>query len=199
MSNPDPQQDDEELARRLQQEEIRSSRAPEPVRTAYVGYTAVANYEEPGTVPVYGTAVVGGPALVFGAHEQRLMDTYALGRGIRVLAVLDAIILLINMIFNPFFLLVIWGPVCGYLAGTRYQLQFAYAYVGYYLLRIAGDIALCALGAWWFVIALIIDLIILRYVLLFCTMLKKCSGADIEQLTQPESIWTRSRNYFVVF
>lgn len=198
MSKPEDQTD-EELAQQLQDQEFRGGFVAEPARTARAGYAPMANYDEPGTIPVYGTAAVPSPVMVFGAHEQRLLDTYSLGRGIRVLAVVDAIILIINIIFSWLFLIVIWGPVCGYLAGSQYKLHFGYVYVAYYFLRIAGDIALCALGAWWFIIALIVDMIILRYVLLYCQLLRRCTEADIEQLTRPGSIWSQSRPYFVVF
>ena len=202
MATPTPVSDSQ-LAKNLQDEECAGTYASPPATaqpySGYVAYSPMPNYDEPGTIPVYGTAALTGPVLIFGAHEQRLLDTFSLGRGIRVLAMIDAIILLINAFFSLIFLIVFWGPVCGYLAGTRYNIQYGYAYAGYYVLRIIADIALISLGAWWFILSLIVDVIIIRYVLLYCQLLRRCSPADVQQLSQPNSIWTQSRPYFVIF
>lgn len=67
-----------------------------------------------------GQAFVGQqqqPYVPANADEQRLMSTYSLGRAVRILAIMDSVILLINVfVFGPFVVLFAWGPICGYLS-----------------------------------------------------------------------------------
>lgn len=97
-------------------------------------------------VPGQFAASMGMPAV---PEEARLMTTYSLGRAVKMLAIIDGIMLLINsFVFGFFVLLFAWGPVCGYLSSQRYQPNLALAYLVYYVLRIAFDLTMTILGVW---------------------------------------------------
>jgi len=105
------------------------------------------------------------PVVALGEGEQRLMNTYSLGRGIRILSIIDGCILLINtIVYGPLVLLFVWGPVAGFLSAKKYNPTLAIIYFVYYILRIIFDVVMLSLGSFWFIVSVVVDLMIARYV-----------------------------------
>mmetsp|Transcript_3957 Transcript_3957/g.4039 ORF Transcript_3957/g.4039 Transcript_3957/m.4039 type:complete len:182 (+) Transcript_3957:163-708(+) len=101
----------------------------------------------------YGTPLTGPtlvPAVpVLSATEVRLLQVYSLSQGLSYLAIIDAIFLAIFVFINPFWLILIWGPFCGYIGAKAYRKAFMYGYLAYYALRLAGDIFLFISGSFF--------------------------------------------------
>ncbi|CAM9233246.1 unnamed protein product [Phaeothamnion confervicola] len=204
---------DADLARKLQQEELAASRA-RPV--AYAGFQATggtspatyyqnayqaADFAEAGTYAVHQSyTAVPPPTQVFvGEHERRMMDCFSLGRGIKLLALIDGCFLLIQMLMYGYLSLFFWGPVAGYLAASRFDERWARVYLAYYACRIIGDAILLAGGLWAFFLSLMIDCFIARFVYIFFKLLTRCSPEELLQLRSPGSVWSSANPYFVIF
>uniref|UniRef100_A0A7S2Y004 Uncharacterized protein n=1 Tax=Fibrocapsa japonica TaxID=94617 RepID=A0A7S2Y004_9STRA len=185
---------DEELAYKLQQEEMVGAHSV-PVHAVQA-----AQAEQWGDgLMVYGTAPLLGHPVVLGAQEQRILETFSLGRGIRCIALLDSVILLFDCLLFPIFFVFVWGPICGYFAGQDFRAFYSYLYLLYYAVKITADIAFILFGAWWFFLVLLIDLWIARFVYAFAVMLGQCSDAELEQMREPSPVWNRARPYFIIF
>ena len=153
----------------------------------------------PDALPIYGTGALPTDVIMT-EGEQRLMDTYGLGRGLRLLAILDSLLLLIDIFFGYFLMAaVFWGPICGFLGATQYRKIYVQGYVCYYLLRIALNAAFVIFGHWIYVLFFMINCWLLRYVFVFMRLLQSCSQAELETLRSPESSLRTSRPYFVIF
>ena len=75
------------------------------------------------------------------------------------------------------------GPICGYFGTSRFQIRLLYMYVLYWILRAVTDAAIVLIfGLWWFVISLLVDLYILRYIWQFCGLLKSLPIASLTAL-----------------
>lgn len=81
----------------------------------------------------------------------------------------------------------------------RYSPPLALTYLVYYGLRIGFDIAMAAMGVWWFIISLVLDIFLARYILLYWQMLRKCTPEELQALRTPQQMWERSSNYFRYF
>mmetsp|Transcript_31086 Transcript_31086/g.98684 ORF Transcript_31086/g.98684 Transcript_31086/m.98684 type:complete len:176 (-) Transcript_31086:296-823(-) len=153
--------------------------------------------------PVYGTAPGGGLPIhevYIGENEQKLLDTYGLGRGIRLLSILDCFLLILWVIVGGLFhLILLWGPVSGFVGSTQYKGTYIRVYMAYFVLRIIMDAAFVILGYYWYIISFFIDCWILHYVFVFLRLLQSCTHAEIEQLRDPQAAYTRARPYFIVF
>jgi hypothetical protein len=105
--------------------------------------------------------------------DDRILRVMAMARSVKCLAVLDLCLILILAIFQFSWIFLIWGPISGYFGTNRYKLQFLYVYVGYWALRALTDAVIAVfVGYWWFLVSLLVDLYILRYIWQFCVVLK---------------------------
>mmetsp|Transcript_13461 Transcript_13461/g.20250 ORF Transcript_13461/g.20250 Transcript_13461/m.20250 type:complete len:203 (-) Transcript_13461:154-762(-) len=145
--------------------------------------------------PRVNVVIAGNPGA--GSLTESIIRTVSLSRSMRCLTTVDGIIVLLLSIFNIYWLFFLWGPVCGYIGATRFKLNFTYVYVAYWGLRLVFDLLYAALGYWWFIISLLIDIYILRYVWLYGTILKSLTEQELEYLRTAEremastSRWTR--------
>jgi hypothetical protein len=67
------------------------------------------------------------------------------------------------------------------------------------VLKIIFDIVFIALGVYWFVISLLVDLVIARYVLQFFLLLRSCTPEEVQLLRSPQQMWNNASPYFVMF
>lgn len=186
--------DDEAYAQRLQQEEFNNARPQvlptvtgHPVRSLPPdGTRYVTMYPTPAT---FDPAQLGVPGNFIAPHEARLMEVFSLGRTIRFLAILDGIILLFNCAYFPVLYLLLWAPLAGWMAGTRFSTAWTYAYLCYYVMRLSVDLAYVLTGYIWFVVVFAVNLIIARYLLRFVKLLNTLTPAEIEQLRNPGTVW----------
>eukprot|EP00903_Cladosiphon_okamuranus_P019718 g18120.t1 len=83
---------------------------------------------------------------------ERLATCHRYSRIVRMLAVLDAVVVLCGAsAFTPL-ILMIWGPIAGYLS-SNFKLSAAYTFLFYYALRISWDIGwLLSGGVTWVVV-----------------------------------------------
>mmetsp|Transcript_11182 Transcript_11182/g.41751 ORF Transcript_11182/g.41751 Transcript_11182/m.41751 type:complete len:145 (-) Transcript_11182:842-1276(-) len=138
--------------------------------------------------------------VVLGENEQKLLDTYGLGRGMRLLSLLDAFLLILYVILNSvFFFALFWGPVCGFIGASKYRTGWIRAYVVYFVLRCLMDAVWVILGQFWFIISFFVNCWLLRYVVVFLRLLQSCTDAELDQLRNPATAYNRARPYFVVF
>lgn len=142
---------------------------------------------------------LGAPLVIASGNEARLSETWALGRAMRVLSIVDGVIVLFNSLFSPFYLIALFGPICGYVGATKFNVCLSSTYFGYYILRIIFDILIISLGGYIFIISLIVDVMIARYVSMFARALRQCSPAELQQLAMaPPQQWSE-RRYFTYF
>lgn len=111
--------------------------------------------------------------------------TISLSRSMRCLACVDIIVLLLLSLFSVFWLVFIWGPICGYFGASKYKLNLMYIYAVYWGLRLLIDVILASLGLWWNIISLIVDLFIMRYVWAFAKRLKQHTPEELYRLKHP--------------
>ncbi|CAM9119824.1 unnamed protein product [Pylaiella littoralis] len=108
-----------------------------------------------------------------------------------MLAILDGLILVLNCIYWPTMLvLLFWAPASGWMAGTRFSITWTYVYCCYYVFRISMDLAYIIDGVMWAVVTFVVHLIIARYILSFAKMLNTLSPAEIEQLRSPSAVYS---------
>ncbi|CAM9814252.1 unnamed protein product, partial [Heterosigma akashiwo] len=162
---------DEGFAYKLQQEEMVGAHSV-PV---YASHAQDSQALEEGLAVLAGTApLLPGPqaeGMALGDHERRLLETYSLGRGVRVIALIDGMILLFDCLLFPVFFVLMWGPLAGYLGSSYFRFSFVTCYFLYYVLKMAADIIFILYGAWWFLAVLVIDLWIARWVYMLAALL----------------------------
>ncbi|CAM9177214.1 unnamed protein product [Laminaria digitata] len=119
------------------------------------------------------------------------MACHQYSRAVRVLAVLDAVVVLYGAsAFTPL-VLMLWGPIAGYVSST-FRLKAANAFLFYYGLRVCWDIGwLLSGGITWVVvwIFLVTDAAASGLVYLYLVMLRKCTPSEIAQLRDPNASW----------
>jgi len=190
---------DEALAFKLQQEELVGA-VSVPVYAQRAQSSATL---EEGLSVLYSTVpLLPGPAaegMALGGNERRLLETYSLGRGVRVLALIDGMTLMFDCLLFPIFFALIWGPLSGYLGATYFKFPFAAIYLVYYFVKMAADIMFILFGAWWFLIVLFIDVWIARWVYLLCILLWEAEEGELELLRAPSHMWSRARQFFIIF
>ncbi|CAM9531389.1 unnamed protein product [Choristocarpus tenellus] len=126
-----------------------------------------------------------------GGHERELFSCHRLSKALRIIAILDAIVVLGGSFFFLPLILMMWGPISGYLASS-FQLRATKAFLFYYLLRVGWDIgwlvsgSITSLPVWIF---LIVDMIVLRIIYLYFRILNKCTPSEVEQMRDPRSLW----------
>jgi hypothetical protein len=134
----------------------------------------------PGAATAYPTGFVG--AVYMTDVPDHVVTTYSLARNIKFLALIDGTFLVILAIFNFFWFLFIWGPICGYYGAVKYQANLVSVYLFYWVLRIIGDLILSVLGYWWYIIALILDIYIARYVWYLSRILRTLTSEEQARL-----------------
>jgi cytoskeletal protein RodZ len=134
----------------------------------------------PSAATAYPTGFVG--AVYMTDVSDHLVSTYNLARNIKFLALIDGTFLVILSIFNFFWFLFIWGPICGYYGSMKYRVSLVNVYLFYWVLRIIGDLILSVLGYWWYIIALILDIYIARYVWYLSRILRTLSSEEVVRL-----------------
>ncbi|CAM9604400.1 unnamed protein product [Ectocarpus sp. 12 AP-2014] len=185
-----PTTNDEGLAQRLQQEEFRNALPTArgmPVQPGAPGTQYVAIF--PPSVPFDPADL--GVAGSMAPHEAKLVEASSLAKTIRLLAVLDGLILVINCGYFPvLLLLLLWGPLSGWMAGTKYSTAWTYAYCCYYLLRLSTYLSYVFEGYIWFIFLFALSLYIARVIWRFAKVLDTLSPAEIEQLRNPTAVWS---------
>ncbi|CAM9995429.1 unnamed protein product [Ectocarpus fasciculatus] len=123
--------------------------------------------------------------------SESLMACHRYSRVVRVLAILDAIVVLCGAsAFTPL-ILMIWGPIAGYLA-SNFRLRAAFTFLFYYGLRISWDIGwILSGGIEWVVVwvFLFTDIAASGLVYFFVVLLCRCSRAEVEHLRDPNTAW----------
>lgn len=160
------------------------------------------------STPVYGTSYpqrvndfsnTSNVAVIVGESEQKLLDVYSIGRGIKILASVDLVILLIYGIFNPFTLLFMWGPICGILGSIRHDIRLVNVYLGYCVLRILGDLLFFFFISILYIFSILVDFFIAWFVYTYASKLSKLTLEEVVQLRYPYPLWEQSRRYFFIF
>mmetsp|Transcript_30157 Transcript_30157/g.49237 ORF Transcript_30157/g.49237 Transcript_30157/m.49237 type:complete len:150 (-) Transcript_30157:23-472(-) len=145
------------------------------------------------------------PDIYMGAQERKFVATYSLGRGIKILAMLDGFLLILFSSFTaPFLIFFLWGPACGWISGEQYSKSMAMTYFAYFIARIITDATLIAYLSWGFIFPLLIDLWIARYVLMFLKLLSSCTEDELSGMRllsnsnqQQAAVWSAgSTPYF---
>jgi hypothetical protein len=109
----------------------------------------------------------------------------ALARSMRLLALFDMFLLLLLSIWNFFFLLGLWGPICGYFGAKSFKKELVFVYAIYWLLRASFDFLIVLQGNWWFILSLLIDVYIFSYVWTFARSLGTLSEGELNRLQSP--------------
>jgi hypothetical protein len=117
--------------------------------------------------------------------DQTILMVAALAKSMRLLALVDLILLLVLSFFNVFYLVGLWGPVCGYSGARLFNSCLVYVYTAYWILRTLFDIIFVISGFWLFILSVAIDLYILSYVWTFARSLSMLSGEELQQLRTP--------------
>eukprot|EP00638_Chattonella_subsalsa_P010177 CAMPEP_0117761574 /NCGR_PEP_ID=MMETSP0947-20121206/17372_1 /TAXON_ID=44440 /ORGANISM="Chattonella subsalsa, Strain CCMP2191" /LENGTH=147 /DNA_ID=CAMNT_0005582613 /DNA_START=237 /DNA_END=677 /DNA_ORIENTATION=- len=78
------------------------------------GFRNIDYYGGDNRAAMYGTVQNVLPDIYISEHERKLMATYSLGRGIKLLALLDGFLLVFNASFFPLLVFFLWGPVSGW-------------------------------------------------------------------------------------
>mmetsp|Transcript_13969 Transcript_13969/g.52157 ORF Transcript_13969/g.52157 Transcript_13969/m.52157 type:complete len:345 (-) Transcript_13969:60-1094(-) len=134
------------------------------------------------------------------AAGQRLQQIFFTGVTVRILAIFDGLQLLFDVIaptpLQPFFVCLIWGPIVGYLAGTRYVRGMSLAYGVYWLLRfnIYLYLAICGVYPLLQVISMLFCGFMLFYVFRFWIMLQGVSEGESALLNRPVRDWVQEAN-----
>lgn len=121
------------------------------------------------------------------------MECLQYSRAVRVLAVLSAVVLIYGAsAFNlrPL-ILMLWGPIAGYVAST-FKLRATYAFLFFYSLRVSWDMGwLISGGENWIVVwvFLFTDAASLGLVCLYARVLRMCTSADLQRLRGPQTLW----------
>ena len=200
----DATKDDAAIAYRLQQEEMAASNSSRPATNT-------------------GPTVMGRPVGRDNSYYRRyeyaddeesrpinrgelsdreifILEVFSLGKGITCLAVLDLCFLLFLSIMDIYYLLLFWGPICGLIGASTYEVCYVYFYVVYYILRLAGDTMMTVRGNWWAIISLFLDAIILTYIVLFITYLTDLNKSEKELLKNPAPLLNRRpRRYYYYY
>eukprot|EP00904_Undaria_pinnatifida_P011478 jgi/Undpi1/7460/HiC_scaffold_22.g09933.m1 len=120
---------------------------------------------------------LGGATL----SSEKLLACHKYSRAVRVLAVLDAVVVLYGAsAFTPL-ILMIWGPIAGYVSST-FRLRAANAFLFYYGLRVCWDIGwLLSGGITWIVVwvFLVTNAAASGLVYLYVVLLRKCTPSEI--------------------
>eukprot|EP00953_Heterococcus_sp_UTEX-ZZ885_P036551 18812-Heterococcus_DN1.PRE.1 len=159
----------------------------------------------PPTVQVNATGGFGSSSFAGAGEGQRLADTYSLGRGVKILSMIDAGILLLNaVLYGPIFLIVLllgcWGPIAGFVAGKHYNVLWGRVYLAFYCLKVLSDTFHLFTSGLWFILPLALDCYIGRFVYLYCILLSEASDAEISSLKDaPNAAMQQARPYFVLF
>mmetsp|Transcript_28367 Transcript_28367/g.47947 ORF Transcript_28367/g.47947 Transcript_28367/m.47947 type:complete len:116 (+) Transcript_28367:1-348(+) len=103
----------------------------------------------------------------------------------RCLAMFDLVLLCLLAIWNLFFLLGIWGPICGYYGAKLFKNHLVFVYAAYWAIRAVFDLAIVLNGSWWFILSLIIDIYIFSYVWTFARLLGTLTDAELNRLQNP--------------
>ena len=193
--------DDAAIAYQLQQNEIaeRDARNQNTYTSSTTGPTIVGRpvYTEPR--PYYQryeyddeeTQPITSSCSSLSDREQYLLEVFSFGKGIACLAILDLCLLLFLSILDIYYLVLFWGPICGLLGASMYEVCYIYFYVVYYLLRIAGDTLMTIRGNWWTIISLVLDCIIFGYIILFITYLTDLNKSEKDLLRNPGPLLSR--------
>eukprot|EP00752_Nemacystus_decipiens_P013381 g11847.t1 len=162
---------DQAYAERLQQQEFGNAQQAlptatgQPVRPGAAGTQYI--YPQPTPFDPASLGVAGG---FIAPHEARLLDAFALGKTVRLLAILDGLILVLSCAYFPSVLLLVWGPVSGWMAGTTFSTAWTYAYCCYYVLRLTANLAYIFEGYLLFILVFALNLFIARYLLRFAKL-----------------------------
>jgi hypothetical protein len=119
--------------------------------------------------------------------SENILSLYALSRTIKCLVIIDLLSIILSSIFNLFWLFFLWGPVTGYFGILKHHLYFVYCYVVYWILRILFDLLYILTGHWWYLLSLIVDLYILRYLRMYLRAYKRMSYEELEILRDLQS------------
>ncbi|CAN0004392.1 unnamed protein product [Scytosiphon promiscuus] len=177
---------DRAYAQRLQEQEGLPTATGRPVRAGAAGTQYVAAIYPPSTP--FDPADLGVAGGFVSPHEAKLLEAFSLGKTIRLLALVDGLLLLANCAYYPgLLLLLFWGPISGWMAGSRYSTAWTYAYCCYYLMRLSTYITYILEGYLWFVLVFASYLVIARFILKFAKILVSLSPAEIEQLCEPSA------------
>ena len=206
-ASDDQTNDDAAIAYQLQQNEIEegearnrsnasSSTGPTivgtPIYTEPRPYYQRYEYDDEEAVPITSSGDLS-------EREVYILEVFSLGKGIACLAVLDLCLLLFLSVLDIYYLALFWGPICGLLGASMYEVCYIYFYVVYYLLRIAGDTLMTIRGNWWTIISLILDCIILGYIILFITYLTDLNKSEKDLLRNPGPLLNRRPRHRIYY
>jgi hypothetical protein len=117
-------------------------------------------------------------------HQELLFATYNLARAIRVLASISIFFdfLMFFISWSPLFLILMIGPLCGYSGAKNYVSGQIYVYLIFYGMEITLYIILMAMGYYYFIVFIIIEIWIATFVYRFVQLLNECSEDDLQFL-----------------
>ena len=123
------------------------------------------------------------PAIPDADRDSILLMTYKLANAVKILVVIDACFLFLNCLFlSPLFLLFLWGPFSGFIASTKFKINYAKVYLGYYLCKLLFDLILVFAGFFFSIFTFVITFMIARYIYIYYKLLNTCSKSEVDLL-----------------
>eukprot|EP01041_Mallomonas_annulata_P008807 gene8807-18230_t len=200
IASPAPQTTDQDaaIAYRIQQAYLQGYSEP-------VAAQNTRPVPDMGGIPMVSATAIYGTAFIplrtedemVGDSERHVLETFALSRAIIFLSVLDLVFLVIIAIFNPFWLLYIWGPICGYYGATRFDITFTYIFLLYYAFRLVGDLTFFIMGFWWMIVPIVLTIWIVSFIWTYATYLNRLSPTDIYHLRNPSPVWLHENSHML--
>lgn len=134
--------------------------------------------------------------------EKELVETYSLARSIKFIVLLDLLFLIMWVYYSSRFWLLMFlpGPVFGLVSCIKFNIQFAYIYLFYNLLRLIDEVYLITYtGLWLMFLGLSINLFIMKYAWNFVQMLSRRTSKEVEQLLHNPMWNLQIKHYFYYF
>jgi hypothetical protein len=110
---------------------------------------------------------------------ENIMRAISFARSVRFLSIVDGVCICILSFFYLFWLVFLVGPICGYLGATRFDKNYTNAYIVYWGFRLVFDALAVVYGSWLYLVSVALDIIIIRYVVMYVSSLKELSPQEL--------------------
>lgn len=110
---------------------------------------------------------------------ENIMRAISFARSVKFLSIVDGVCICILSFFYLFWLVFLVGPICGYFGATRFDKNYTFAYIIYWGFRLVFDILAAVFGSWLYLVSVALDIVIIRYVVMYLTSLKALSPQEL--------------------
>jgi len=178
-SEPDPTENDIVIAKTLQQSYLDYRR---PVEAIDVAPVSVVSDSE------YGTSF---PQLELYIRDEQseayLRDVLLRARYFKGFCLFDFLFVALVLFLEIFWVIFLWGPIVGFIAGNRFDIRLVRVYMIYLCCRAIVDFVLIFVLSWFFIFMLFEDFLMIFISSSFSKSLIALSADDIEELKDPRS------------